>query len=116
MQPVEGGHEMPAVPSRVVLGGDNPLVRVTFHFRDGVSLVQNFKPPVPQVKAMAALGRLVAELGAELEIELGDDVLTEEPRHVQEVCLEDSGAGSGQEGADGGAAARLGAADLSEAS
>ncbi|MDP3063196.1 MAG: hypothetical protein Q8O40_08320 [Chloroflexota bacterium] len=116
MQPVEGGHEMPAVPSRVVLGEYNPLVRVTFHFRDGVSLEQKFDPPVPQFAAMRALGRLVAQLGAALNIELGDDVLTEEPRHVQEVCLEDSGAGSGKEGADGGAAGRLGGAEVSEAS
>ena len=102
---------------RVVFYEDNPLVRVTFHFRDGVELGQNFDPPVPQFEAMAALGRLVAKLGAKLEIDLGDDVLTEEPRHAQEVCLgTDSGAGSGKEGADGGVAARLGAAGVSGAS
>ncbi|MDP3064543.1 MAG: hypothetical protein Q8O40_15235 [Chloroflexota bacterium] len=106
-----------AAGHRVVFYKDNPLVRLSLHFRDGVELGQNFDPPVPQAKAMRALGHLVAELGAKLEIDLGDDVLTEEPRHAQEVCLgTDSGAGSGQEGADGGVAARLGAAGVSGAS
>lgn len=49
---------------------DNPLVAVTLRFKDGVALRQGFTNPVPQAKAMAALGHMVAELGGELKIEL----------------------------------------------
>lgn len=49
---------------------DNPLVAVTLRFRDGSGLRQVFTTPVPQVKAMAALGQMVAKLGGELKIEL----------------------------------------------
>ena len=47
---------------------DNPLMAVVMHFRDGVGLRQGFKTPVPQAKAMAALGRFVADIGGELDI------------------------------------------------
>jgi len=50
---------------------DNPLVAVTMGFRDGVVLRQGFKDAIPQAKAMAALGHFVAEIGGELDIELG---------------------------------------------
>jgi len=50
---------------------DNPLVAVVMLFRDGAALRQGFKKPVPQVKAMPALGRFVAEVGGELDIEPG---------------------------------------------
>ncbi len=51
---------------------DNPLVSITFHFKDGAVLRQVFKEPVTQFKAMKVLGKMVAELGAELNIDLGD--------------------------------------------
>ena len=47
---------------------DNPLMSVVMHFRDGAGLRQGFKTPVPQAKAMAALGRFVADIGGELDI------------------------------------------------
>lgn len=47
---------------------DNPLVEVVFSFRDGSGIRQRFDPPVTQGKAMAGLGRLVAELGGELHL------------------------------------------------
>ena len=46
----------------------NPLMAVVMHFRDGAGLRQGFKTPVPQAKAMAALGRFVADIGGELDI------------------------------------------------
>ncbi len=48
----------------------NPLVAVTLRFKDGAALRQVFTTPIPQEKAMAALGKMVAELGGELKIEL----------------------------------------------
>jgi hypothetical protein len=48
---------------------DNPLVAVTMCFRDGAVLRQGFKDAIPQPKAMAALGRFVAEIGGKLDIE-----------------------------------------------
>ncbi|MDO9334189.1 MAG: hypothetical protein Q7T57_06690 [Dehalococcoidales bacterium] len=48
----------------------NPLVALTLWFKDGAALRQVFSNPVPQVKAMAALGHIVAELGGELNIQL----------------------------------------------
>ncbi len=48
---------------------DNPLVAVVLRFQDGSALRQVFTPPVEQVKAMAALGLMVARLGGELSIE-----------------------------------------------
>lgn len=47
---------------------ENSLIAVVMHFRDGSALRQGFKEPVSQAKAAAALGRLVAELGAELDM------------------------------------------------
>jgi len=52
----------------------NPLTAVTLHFKDGVALRQVFTNPVPQAKAMAALGQMVANLGGELKIELAPDI------------------------------------------
>lgn len=52
----------------------NPLVGITLHFEDGTALKQVFSPPVSQLEAMRALGHLVAELGAELNIELPDEM------------------------------------------
>ncbi len=49
---------------------DNPLVALTLWFRDGAALRQVFSNPVPQAKAMPALGHIVAELGGELNIDL----------------------------------------------
>jgi len=49
---------------------DNPLVAVTMCFKDGAVLRQGFKTPIPQAKAMASLGHFVAEMGAELNIEV----------------------------------------------
>ena len=37
---------------------DNPLVAVTLRFKDGAALCQVFTTPIPQSKAMAALGRM----------------------------------------------------------
>lgn len=48
---------------------DNPLTSVVMHFRDGVALRQGFRTPIPQDKAMAALGGFVADVGGELHIE-----------------------------------------------
>ena len=50
------------------------MVAVTLRFQDGAALRQVFTTPVPQVKAMPALGRMVRELGAELNIELEEDL------------------------------------------
>lgn len=47
---------------------ENPLVAVVMHFRDGSSLRQGFKTPVPQVKAAAAIGRFVAEVDGNLDL------------------------------------------------
>ena len=47
----------------------NPLVTMTLWFKDGAGLRQVFTTPVPQGKAMAALGRMIGELGSELKIE-----------------------------------------------
>ncbi len=49
---------------------DNPLVAVTLWFKDGAALRQVFTNPIPQSKAMPVLGRTVAELGGELNIQL----------------------------------------------
>lgn len=49
---------------------DNPLVAVTLWFKDGAALRQVFAPPIPQSKAMIALGQVVAQLGGELNIHL----------------------------------------------
>lgn len=49
---------------------DNPLVAVTFWFQDGSGLRQVFDNLVPQARAMAGLGRLVAELGGYLRLEI----------------------------------------------
>lgn len=55
------------------VGLDNPLVAVVFRFKDGAALRQVFKEPVTQSEAMKALGKMVAELGRELNIDLGDE-------------------------------------------
>ena len=48
---------------------DNPLTAIVMHFRDGAGLRQGFKSAVPQAKAMAALGRFVADLGGDLSVQ-----------------------------------------------
>ena len=48
---------------------DNPLVALTLWFRDGAALRQVFDSPVSQMKTMTTLGRMVAEMGGELNIE-----------------------------------------------
>lgn len=50
---------------------DNPLVAITMCFKDGAVLRQGFKIPVSQAKAMSSLGRFVADVGAELDIDIG---------------------------------------------
>lgn len=44
---------------------ENSLIAVVMHFRDGSALRQGFKNPVPQAKAAAALGSLVADVGGD---------------------------------------------------
>jgi hypothetical protein len=42
---------------------DNPLLAVVLTFQDGAQLGLRMKAPVPQVKAMAALGHFAADVG-----------------------------------------------------
>ena len=49
---------------------DNPLFSMMLRFKDGSVLQQVFIDPVPQAKAMSALGRMVAEMGGELNLRL----------------------------------------------
>lgn len=53
--------------------GDNPLVSVEFHFKDGAVLRQVFREPITQFEAMKALGKMVAELRSVLNIDLGQE-------------------------------------------
>lgn len=52
---------------------DNPIVELVLRFKDGAALRQVFTTPVPQYKGMPALAKMVAELGAELNIQLPEE-------------------------------------------
>jgi len=49
---------------------DNPLVTLIMQFQDGCQLGLRMDHPVPQVEIMAALGKLAAEVGTELDFTL----------------------------------------------
>ncbi len=49
---------------------DNPLVAITMRFQDGCQLGLRMDHPVPQVKAMEALGQFASTVGTELDITL----------------------------------------------
>lgn len=63
----------------------NPLISITLKFKDGAALRQVFNKPVPQVKAIAAFGQLVAELGEELNVQAEEVSLT--PREIEVLKL-----------------------------
>lgn len=50
--------------------GDNPLVKVTYTFKDGCVLVLALATPVDQRVAMSELGRLAFKFGSNLDIGL----------------------------------------------
>jgi DNA-binding NarL/FixJ family response regulator len=64
---------------------DNPLTSITLRFKDGAVLRQVLKRAVPQVEVMAALGRMIAELGDELNLQ--GEVIELTPREMEVLRL-----------------------------
>ena len=70
---------------------DNPLVRLSFHFQDGVSLQWNPGAPIPQAEVMRALGQMAARVNLPLDIELEDvpvrPELTDMDKHMLSLAF-----------------------------
>ncbi|KKM87071.1 hypothetical protein LCGC14_1272740, partial [marine sediment metagenome] len=59
----------------IITVSDNPLVSLTLQFKDGAWLRQVCKP-VSQFEAMRALGKMLADMGQEMNFELGFELDT----------------------------------------
>lgn len=70
---------------------DNPLVRLSFHFQDGVALQWKPGAPIPQAEVMRSWGELAARVNLPLDIKLEDvpvqPELTDMDKHMLSLAL-----------------------------